>query len=175
MMKRTRFKLCKNSHKNFLDKMTDMRINICWRRELDSAMCKNNHEEPGSMFMRFRFCRCMECDLFFFFLLVFFFFLLFSPCLVAEKFINWLQPLTERTTSGQGRKSFCRMTKRTRTTFKVWWENKIKKCAKITTRNLGPYDRPRDRHKVQTCSMQMYGTMLNTERTKSVRAFCDGE
>lgn len=64
--------MCKNRHKNFLDKMTDMWINIWWRRELDSAMCKNKHEGPWSMFMRFRFCRCMECDLRSFLLVLFF-------------------------------------------------------------------------------------------------------
>ena len=133
----------KNRHKNFLDETTDMWINIWRRRELGSAMCKNKHEEHWSMFIRFRFCRCMECDLFSFFSgLVFF---PFPPCLVAEQLISWSWPLTENTTLGQGKKSFCRTMKRTRTRFKVWreldskmwWENKIQKCAKLTTRNLG--------------------------------------
>ena len=204
MIKRTTFKLCKNSRKNFLDEMTDLLmmkrtrfkcikrgIRTSWTRwqicgliyddeENWILQCaKINMKDLGACLWGFDFVDVWNVIFFLFFWSCFF---PFPPCLVAEQLISWPWPLTENTTLGQGKKFLSddkadknEIQSLTRTRFKMWWENKIQKCAKLTTRNLGPYDRLRDGHKVQTCSMQMYGTMLNTERTKSVPVVCDGE
>ena len=149
--------MCRNSRKNFLDEMTDLLmlkrtrfkciktgIRTSWTRwqicgliyedeENWVLQCaKINMKNIGAC-LWFRFCRCMECDLFSFLLVFFFLF----PHVWWQN--NW--------SVDRGHSPKIQLWDRVKRVFVGRWrgqerdskcdENKIQKCAKLTTRNLG--------------------------------------